>query len=92
MTEPRDEELAAAFGRFAGLVRDRAVAGLAHPDRRGSDNALRDIVAAVDGLLDQLDEEASGPFGRCDTCGARCDEHGCMRDRAHLAVGPDHRP
>lgn len=59
MTEP-SEELATAFGRFVGLIRDRATAGLASPDRRGSDNALRDIYAAAEHLLAELEAEVQG--------------------------------
>lgn len=80
-----DERLAAAFGRFAGLVRSRAIAGLAHPDPRGMERALRDIYAAVDDLLQQL-AAVESPFGYCDTCGADCDAEGCTAERAHLAA------
>lgn len=37
--------------------------------------------------FDYEEELASlSPHGRCDTCGAPCDSHGCTRDRAHLTA------
>lgn len=29
------------------------------------------------------DEDAESPFGRCDECGAPCDEAGCIVDSDH---------
>jgi hypothetical protein len=37
---------------------------------------------------DDIEEEARGPYGRCDTCGAPCDARGCMVDRGHEASRP----
>jgi hypothetical protein len=35
------------------------------------------------------DEDLAGDFGRCDTCGVPCDEHGCIADRSHAhAIDP----
>lgn len=31
-------------------------------------------------------EEDAGPLGRCDTCGAPCDDDGCTADRTHEAA------
>lgn len=30
-----------------------------------------------------LDEDERSEFGRCDTCGAPCNEHGCSVDPSH---------
>ena len=32
---------------------------------------------------DDAHDEALGPYGRCDTCGAPCDPGGCIRNRGH---------
>lgn len=33
--------------------------------------------------------DEDGPCGHCDTCGDRCDEHGCMKDRSHVIAKSD---
>lgn len=38
----------------------------------------------IDALCERLSGvDATGPGGRCDTCGAACDADGCTTDRAH---------
>jgi hypothetical protein len=50
------------------------------------DRTLMVTVEDVTIKAEEVDEVMGHPYGRCDSCGAPCDAHGCTRDREHVVA------
>lgn len=88
-----DDSLNAAISRLSNLPPIEAVQVVIASILRG-DAALfpTDLDQFADRLgvfdigcaSDDDEDEASGAYGRCDSCGAPCDEEGCTSNRSHM--------
>lgn len=89
MTQKQKDDQMLSLVRIVGKVEGALIVWKFGP-RAGLDEALAELDQLVNEHNERFGEhdetDGTWPHGRCDTCGAPCDELGCSVDRNHVVA------